>query len=221
MMVLMGPPSTEELVKLYKREANKVFSEIDDHAITKFVHMIIDAYEAGAKVYACGNGGNAAFVGNLITDLNMHPFVSEDKSTPMVVPKRLHAINLCESGSSITAIMNDIGPEHIFSEQLRFGGGSGDLLIGITGSGTSKNIVQAIKTAKEIGMKTIAIAKFSDTPAIELADHGIVIAGNSNFPGQTGGNNNNFHFEDCVGKLSHIATGLLKRRVVRAFGAEA
>jgi len=203
---------TVDLIRLYKQEANMVFSGIDNDAIRQFVQMILDAYDANARIYACGNGGNAAFVGNLITDLNMHPFVSEDKSTPIDAP-RLHAINLCESSSSITAIMNDIGPDHIFAEQLRFGGKSGDLLIGITGSGTSKNIVQAIETAKEIGMSTIAIAKFDGTPAIELADHGVVISGDSQFPGQTGKNNNHFHFEDCVGKLSHIATGLLKQRV--------
>lgn len=201
-----------DLVRLYKKESNTVFTSIDDLTICKFVQMILDAYDQHARIYACGNGGNAAFVGNLITDLNMHPFVSEDKSTPIDAP-RLHAINLCESPTSITAIMNDIGPDHIFAEQLRFGGRKGDLLIGITGSGTSKNIVQAIKTAKAMEMQTIAIAKFDNTPAIELADLGIVISGNSEFPGQTGGNNNHFHFEDCVGKLSHVATGFLKQKV--------
>lgn len=201
-----------DLIRMYKEESATVFSGIDDNIICKFVQMILSTYDKHGRIFACGNGGNAAFVGNLITDLNMHPFVSEDKSTPIDAP-RLHAINLCESVASITAIMNDIGPDHIFAEQLRFGGKASDLMIGITGSGTSKNIVQAIKTAQEMGMQTIAIAKFDGTPAIEMADLGIVISGNSNFPGQTGKNNNHFHFEDCVGKLSHVVTGLLKQKV--------
>lgn len=206
-------PIMHELINLYKKESANVFNNINNDDIDKFVQMILDAYDSGARIYACGNGGNAAFVGNLITDLNIHPFVSEDKSKPIDAP-RLHAINLCDSGETLTALLNDIGPEYIFSEQLMFGGQRGDLLIGLTGSGASKNIIQAIKTAKEMGMLTIAIAKFGDTPATILADHSVIISGTSVFPGQTGKNDNNFHFEDCISKLSHIATGLLKQHVI-------
>lgn len=201
-----------DLIKLYKRESTAVFSAIDDDVIDKFVQMILDAYVASAKIYACGNGGNAAFVGNLITDLNIHPFVSDDKNMS-IDTLRLHAINLCDSCETLTAIMNDIGSEYVFSEQLKFGGREGDLLIGITGSGTSKNIVQAIRVAKGIGMKTIVITKSDKVSVVGLVDLAVIVSGTSQFPGQTGKNNNNFHFEDCISKLSHIATGLLKYKV--------
>ena len=204
-----------DLIRLYKQESAAVFEAIDDASIEKFVQMILDTYENGGKIYACGNGGNAAIVGNLITDLNMHPFVSEDKSTPINAP-RLHAINLCESGGILTAIMNDIGPINIFSEQLKFGGKSGDLLIGITGSGTSVNIIQAITEADSIGMNTIVLTKCNKAPVTTWATHAVIIPGTSQFPGQTGKNNNTFHFEDCINKLSHIATGILKRKVFDA-----
>jgi D-sedoheptulose 7-phosphate isomerase len=200
------------LVKLYKVESRDTFNAISDTEIEKFVEMIVQAYFSCTRIYACGNGGNAAYVGNLVTDLNLHPFVSEDKSQSYKVP-RLHAINLCESVPTITAIANDIGPEFIFSEQLKIGGGRGDLVIGITGSGTSKNILEALKQAKRLHMRTIALTKQYDTPAERLADHTVVISGNSVFPGQTGKNNNNFHFEDCLSKLSHIATGILKQHI--------
>lgn len=204
-----------DLIDLYKQESAAVFKAIDNASIEKFVQMILDAYNNGGKIYACGNGGNAAIVGNLVTDLNMHPFVSEDKSTPINTP-RLHAINLCESGGTLTAIMNDIGPINIFSEQLKFGGKPGDLLIGITGSGTSVNIIQAITEADSMGMNTIVLTKCGLAPVAAWATHAVVIPGTSQFPGQTGKNDNTFHFEDCINKLAHIATGILKQKVNNA-----
>ncbi len=201
------------LVTLYKIESAKVCGDINNNSIVQFADLIIGAYVNQNQVFACGNGGNAALVANLITDLVLHPFVSEDKSKPLDVP-RLRAFNLCESVSTITAIMNDVGPDHIFSEQLIRRGNTDDLLIGISGSGTSSNIVKAMEVANHIGMKSIALTKASGSPVTRLAACSVVIPGTSEFPGQTGKNNNNFHFEDCVVKLSHIATGLLKRQVL-------
>jgi len=84
----------------------------------------------------------------------------------------------------------------------------------MSGSGTSKNIVNAIETAKELGMKVVLITRNENVLEIEKSvDLVLKIKGISKFPGQTGGNNNNFHFEDCIFKISHIITGLLKQYV--------
>ena len=70
-----------ELVKLYKHESTAALTSISDSSIVDFVNLILKAYKNEQKVFACGNGGNVASVQNLVLDLNMHPFVSEDKST--------------------------------------------------------------------------------------------------------------------------------------------
>lgn len=203
----------QDLITLYKAESAVTFNNIDNGRIEQFVTLIMQAYKGEHKILACGNGGNAAYVANLITDLNIHPFVSDDKSEHVHIPKRLYAVNLCESPSTLTALMNDLGDHAVFSEQVRYIGKPGDLLIGISGSGTSTNIINAMNQANMIGMSTILLTKNVDCPAARSATCTVVIEGDSRFPGQTGGNNNNFHFEDCISKLSHIATGILKQFV--------
>ena len=74
----------------------------------------------------------------------------------------------------------------------------------------SKNIINAILAAQNKNMISYLFTKNKD---VVSKIHKCVITGTSEFPGQTGGNNNNFHFEDCVMKISHIATGLLKELV--------
>lgn len=202
-----------DLIKLYKQESADVFNNIPTIFIGQFVENILYAYEQNKTIFVCGNGGNAAYVANLVTDLNLHPFVSEDKSKPMHYAKRLLAVNLCDSVSTITGITNDVGAEFIFSEQLKYQARAGDVLIGISGSGGSKNIVEALKQARNTGMATVLVTKKAQSKCGELAHFAIEITGDSKFPGQTGGNNNNFHFEDCISKLSHIATGILKQKV--------
>ena len=73
----------------------------------KFVDLVIEAYISEKKVFACGNGGNAAYVANFVVDINMHPFVSEDKSSHGGKRNLFHAINLCEASATITGITND------------------------------------------------------------------------------------------------------------------
>ena len=72
-----------------------------------------------------------------------------------------------------------------------------------------------MKYAKDIGMKSVIITRNSPCKAEELADVLIEIKGISEFPGQTGNNNNNFHFEDCISKITHITTGILKLKVTK------
>jgi len=181
--------------------------------VEEFVTLIIEAYNSEKKIFACGNGGNAAFVGNLVVDLNMHPFVSEDKSSHGGERNRFHAINLSESSATITGITNDLGFNSIFKEQLKYQAEKDDILFCISGSGNSGNIIEAMKYAKNIGMKSVIITRNSPCKAEEFADVLIEIQGISEFPGQTGNNNNNFHFEDCISKITHIATGILKLKV--------
>ena len=201
------------LINLYKKESNNVFDSISSTEIAKFVDMVFDVYEREGTIFAAGNGGNVASVQNLVVDLNMHPFVSEDKGKQDIPRNKFKCVSLCSDQATITGVSNDLGYEHIFSEQLKYQGEMGDIFFGMSGSGNSGNVLEAMKVAKDKGMKTILVTRNKENKCNEYADLTISLTGTSKFPGQTGGNNNNFHFEDILSKLTHIAVGLLKEKV--------
>jgi len=199
------------MIDLYKTEASAAFNSIDSGDINKFVELIIDAYKAEKTVFACGNGGNVASVQNLVLDLNMHPFVSEDKSKRSGGRNKFKSVSLCDSAATITGLTNDLGFENIFVEQLKYQCNPGDILFAMSGSGNSKNIVEALTYAKDHGIICVVMTRNRDTKADKYADLVLRIDSDpSEFPGQIGSNNNNFHYEDCISKVSHIAVGMLK-----------
>ena len=204
----------KNLIDLYKEESNNAFLSIPTEDIETFVNMIIKTYTNENKVFACGNGGNVASVQNLVLDLNMHPFVSEDKSARKGGRNKFQAISLCDSAAAITGMTNDIGFENIFAEQLKYQANKGDILFAMSGSGNSGNVIEALKVAKKIGMICVVMTRNLNTKSDKYADLMLrIISKNSTFPGQTGGYNNNFHYEDCISKISHIAVGILKQYV--------
>ena len=201
------------LIDLYKKESADVFSSIPSTEIAKFVDMVFDVYENEGTIFAAGNGGNVASVQNLVVDLNMHPFVSEDKGSQTIPRNKFKCVSLCSDQATITGVSNDLGYEHIFSEQLKYQGEEGDLFFGMSGSGNSGNVLKAMKVAKDKGMKTILVTRNKENKCNQYADLTISLEGTSEFPGQTGGNNNNFHFEDILSKITHISVGLQKEKV--------
>ena len=201
------------LIELYKKESASVFDSIPSVEIAKFVDMVFDVYENEGTIFAAGNGGNVASVQNLVVDLNMHPFVSEDKGKQTIPRNKFKCVSLCSDQATITGVSNDLGYEHIFSEQLKYQGDENDMFFGMSGSGNSGNVLEAMKVAKAKGMKTILVTRNKENKCNQYADLTISLEGTSEFPGQTGGNNNNFHFEDILSKITHISVGLLKEKV--------
>ena len=202
-----------DLINLYKKESNNVFNSISSEQIAKFVNMVFDVYENERTIFAAGNGGNVASVQNLVVDLNMHPFVSEDKGKQTIPRNKFKCVSLCSDQATITGVSNDLGYEHIFSEQLKYQGEEGDMFLGMSGSGNSANVLEAMKVAEDRGMITVLVTRNKENKCNQYADLTISLEGTSEFPGQTGGNNNNFHFEDVLSKITHISVGLLKEKV--------
>jgi D-sedoheptulose 7-phosphate isomerase len=201
-------------IESYKSESANIVSQLSSKEIYDFVEIVLAAYENESTIFACGNGGNASAVQNLVVDMNMHPFVSDDKGSANSSRNLFNCVSLTSCTATITGISNDLGYEHIFSEQLRFQGRRNDVLFCITGSGNSSNVIKAAKYAKAAGMKVVTITRGVDSNCEAVSDVVIHVCGpDSVFPGQTGKNNNNFHFEDCISKVTHIAVGLLKQRV--------
>lgn len=135
-------------------------------AILASAGAITDAFRSGGKVLLCGNGGSAADCQHMATE-----FVGQ--LTKGLARPGLPAIALTTDSSFLTAYANDTGFEGVFERQVQALGKSGDVLIGITTSGNSLNVVRAVKIAKSLSMKTIALTgyggKISDVADIVIS----------------------------------------------------
>jgi len=146
-----------------KQESEKVLPE----SVAQAVVAIVDCLRSGGKVMACGNGGSAADAQHFAAEL-IGRFERERQE--------LAAIALTTDTSILTAVGNDYSYDEVFSKQVRGLGKKGDILLGISTSGNSKNVVKAIEAAKKIGLNIIAltgngggkIASLLDTNDIHL-----------------------------------------------------
>jgi D-sedoheptulose 7-phosphate isomerase len=146
-----------------KQEAEKILPQ----QVARGIVAMTECLRAGGKVMACGNGGSAADAQHFAAEL-IGRFERERQE--------LAAIALTTDTSILTAVGNDYSYDEIFSKQVRGLGKKGDILIGISTSGNSKNVVRAIEAAKKMGIKIIAltgngggkIASLLDTDDIHL-----------------------------------------------------
>jgi D-sedoheptulose 7-phosphate isomerase len=127
-----------------KQEAEKILPE----QVARGIVAMTDCLRSGGKVMACGNGGSAADAQHFAAEL-IGRFERERQE--------LAAIALTTDTSILTAVGNDYSYDEIFSKQVRGLGKKGDILIGISTSGNSKNVVRAIEAAKKMGIKIIAL----------------------------------------------------------------
>jgi D-sedoheptulose 7-phosphate isomerase len=127
-----------------KQEAEKILPE----QVARGIVAMTDCLRTGGKVMACGNGGSAADAQHFAAEL-IGRFERERQE--------LAAIALTTDSSILTAVGNDYSYDEIFSKQVRGLGKTGDILIGISTSGNSKNVVKAIEAAKKMGIKIIAL----------------------------------------------------------------
>jgi D-sedoheptulose 7-phosphate isomerase len=207
----------KELVETYFTEKQLILADMRQpnflEKIVCLVDIVWESYIKDGTLYACANGGGAGLIDNLTTDLALHPFVSDDKSIEMKGVRRLRTKNLGASQGILTGLANDLGYENVFVGQLRGEMKRDDLIIGFSGSGNSRNVLSAFEYANSVGARSICISGRGGGKASEIAHLNIVIPGVSVFPGQVGGNQNNFHIEDMQVEITHIVTGLFKKRV--------
>ena len=129
--------------------------------------VIEDAYHAGRFVFICGNGGSGANASHLCEDLakcTLRDFENQ---------KRLKVLSLTDNTPWITAVANDLSYQDVFAEQLRNLGSEGDLLIAISGSGNSPNVLRAVEWANENGVETVGVTGFGGGRLRSLARHNV------------------------------------------------
>ena len=137
--------------------------------ISKVVNCIIDAYKNNKKVIIFGNGGSAADAQHMVAEL-----VGRYKKER----QPLEAVSLNTNVSTLTALGNDYGYEIVFSRQIESCAKQGDVVIGITTSGKSPNVIKAIKVAKKIGCVTVALTGKDGGTIKNLVDYCICVPSN-------------------------------------------
>jgi D-sedoheptulose 7-phosphate isomerase len=144
------------MLNLYKDYLKRIEAILDQFPLESVHHLSLSLQQAWrykSKVFLCGNGGSAGNAIHLANDF----IYGVDKIGGI----GLQVEALSANSSILTCLANDEGYETIFSQQLKVKASSGDILIVLSGSGNSPNIVKALKVGNDIGMKTYAILGFS------------------------------------------------------------
>jgi D-sedoheptulose 7-phosphate isomerase len=146
----------------YFKRLSVALNDFDQSLVQDLADLLLNIWQQGQNAWICGNGGSAANAIHWANDF-LYPIA---KNRPFGV--RLHALSV--NPSIITCLANDIGYEQVFSRQLTTFGASGDLLIVLSGSGNSSNILEALKAARLLNIKSLAIVGFDGGEAKNLAD---------------------------------------------------
>lgn len=155
----------EESAQVKKAVAKSIVSEIG-----RMVNFILTAYKAGGKAVLFGNGGSAADAQHIACEL-VGRFMLKRQAFP--------AIALTSNTSTLTAVANDYGYETVFSRQVEALVNKKDVVIGISTSGDSRNVVEAMKLARSKGAKTIGLTGGNGGKLAEVADLVLIVPSDS------------------------------------------
>ena len=142
----------EAEVRRYLDKEREVFSALDEREISKVMELLENARLSGKKIFVCGNGGSAATASHFACDFN--------KGISMAHEIKYNFECLSDNVPTMMAIANDISYDEIFTEPLKNRISKGDVLIAISGSGNSENVVRAVKYANESGAATVGIVGY-------------------------------------------------------------
>jgi D-sedoheptulose 7-phosphate isomerase len=146
-------------------------SRLDPGEVRALADAIFDCYLKGRFVFIIGNGGSGSNASHFCEDLGKCSLTRADFDNER--KKRLRVLSLTDNTPYILAWANDEGFDRVFSEQLKNLASAGDLLIAISGSGNSPNILRAVDWANRHGMKTFGCTGFSGGKLRSLAQHGL------------------------------------------------
>jgi phosphoheptose isomerase len=155
----------------YAAKLAEAILSVDQSALARAVEYVEQAAENGAHVYAIGNGGSAAIADHLCCDWT--------KGTHVKTKPTLVCTSLTSNVALYSAIANDYGFEQVFTTQVEFFAKQNDILIAISSSGNSPNIVQAVELAKTKGAKTIGLSGFSGGKLAQASDVSLFVKANN------------------------------------------
>jgi len=183
-----------QIIQDYLKGLSQCLKELSNENIEEIVEIIVDAWRKGKQVFVMGNGGSATTASHFARDLRIGAAAKEKP--------RVRAHSLADNMALVTALANDIDYSSIFEEQLIGQLEKGDVVIGISGSGNSPNVLRAIEYARKNGAITVGLIGFGGGKLKDLVHSSIILS--SKDYGQV---------EDVHATLAHIITYLVKDRI--------
>ena len=141
---------TASFPELYKADVLKAIETIELEKVGQAIDMLRQARDEDRRIFVCGNGGSASTASHFVCDMV--------KGASFHRAKRFRIMALTDSLPTITAYANDVTYDCVFVEQLRNFAEPGDVVMAISGSGNSPNVLQAVEYANSIGCRTIALS---------------------------------------------------------------
>jgi D-sedoheptulose 7-phosphate isomerase len=141
--------------------------KLNINSFQKGIDMVAETYKKGKKIITCGNGGSASTASHYITDWN--------KMVNLHTGKKFRGISLCDNVGLITAYANDLSYEDVFSGQIKALMDEGDLLVAISGSGNSPNVLKAAHIARQEGGITLAVTGYDGGKLMDICDHTVLV----------------------------------------------
>jgi len=187
-----------EFVRSYMERMKQGLDRIDRQTIEEITDVLLNAWKNNRQVFILGNGGSASLASHFACDLGKGTLSRHYDRTE----KRFRVISLTDNSALISAYANDLGYEDIFAQQLNNLVKSGDVVIGISGSGNSINVIKAIELASACNATTIAFLGFDGGKLKGLVDRYVI------FPEHHYGRVEDFHL-----MLVHMICEELSRRI--------
>ena len=153
---------SHKTIHSYLNLVQETITKFDHVQLDKAVEAFMRVHREGKTIYVMGNGGSAATATHIAGDMV--------KGASFGLEKRFRVMSLSDNMTAIMAIANDVSYDDIFVEQLKNFIQPGDLVLGISGSGNSKNVVKSLELAKSKGVQTIAFCGYKGGKISELAD---------------------------------------------------
>ncbi len=159
----IGPyASAPSYFDAYAEEMARAAKSIEPEMIERAAAILLEAYLRSARIFSCGNGGSASIANHMQCD--------HTKGIQAATDLRPHVLSLSANVELLTAIANDSGYENVFVHQLQSQSEPGDVLLAVSSSGRSPNIVRALTWARDQGLRTIAVTGFDGGAARAAAE---------------------------------------------------
>jgi D-sedoheptulose 7-phosphate isomerase len=192
-----GSADKASFTREYFASLKAVLDRIDVGQVAAFMAELERAYQDDRQVFIIGNGGSAATASHMATDLGKTVFGRPPRSRR----RRFRVTSLTDNVALMTAIANDLGYEHVFTEQLVILARPGDLLVVVSGSGNSPNVVRAVEWARGTGLRTAGLLGFDGGATLPLLDVPLLVP------------DFNYGFvEDVHMVLDHLVTAYFSRQ---------
>jgi len=185
-----------DFAKNYLRNIKELINTIDINGITEFIKRLENAYKNGKTIFIMGNGGSAATASHFACDIN--------KGVSSKLQKKFKVLCLNDNIPIMLAYGNDISYDSIFIEQLKNFIMKEDLVIGISGSGNSKNVLNAIKYANKVSARTFGIIGCDGGKLKDIAQKSLII---KSFDMQK--------IEDCHMILTHLTMQYFSKKFAK------